>query len=352
MEKGVLGEILLKSYIPIWNKKLCVFFNKKKNITYQNDLKKKNIPLREASDTSSRLTKTNIMEVKEIVVHDKYKVQVSLCIDRFPLNFVEEEFEKDFEDFKDKWLLRTNNNLEVNEEFLHMKYNLSSFHDKINEDNTEENNIENNKKYEKKDIKLEKEHNKDEEKKAEKEDLENLFSIEGIQNILIEKEKKKTKQKDVSDNINEKIKKKEDNNTNEYYYRDIKRKPNNFLYLIVKYKKTNKWMFPVIDFKKKLTIRQNLQYLCSEHLKCEMPCFIGYCPCTFDKRKFKFPILHNEIIGRKIFYYRAHYINNDINLDISQNEYINDFAWMSRSELKNFLSVNKYHVIKDAIPLT
>ncbi|KMZ79784.1 hypothetical protein PVIIG_01058 [Plasmodium vivax India VII] len=107
-----------------------------------------------------------------------------------------------------------------------------------------------------------------------------------------------------------------------------------------------------MDFKKKLTIRQNLQHLCTEHLKCEMPFFIGYCPCTFEKRKYKIPLSFNEIIGRKIFYYRAHYLNHGVNLDLSNNEHINDFAWLSRSELKDFLSSSKYQVIKDALPLT
>ncbi|CRH00869.1 mitochondrial ribosomal protein L46 precursor, putative [Plasmodium relictum] len=339
IEKSILRKSIKQNYIHSINKSLNHFFNNKENIHYTKELRKENIL------SGNRTISTNIPEEKEIVVHDKYKVQISLCIDRFPLNFVQEEFERDFENFKDEWLLRTNNNLEISEDFLHMKYNLNSFDEKKN---FEENNLDNinyKKKEKGKENEYEDENEEAYEKKNEKEDLENLLSLEGIQNIFKTKEKKKS-----DEDIKEK--KKNDVDINEYDYKNIKRKPNHFLYLLVKYKKTNKWMFPLIDFKKNLTIRQNLKYLCSEHLKCEIPFFVGYCPCTFEKRKFKTPLLFNEIIGRKIFYYRAHYTDNEKNLNITQNEYINDFAWLSRSELKNFLSKHKYHVIKDALPLT
>ncbi|CRG93845.1 mitochondrial ribosomal protein L46 precursor, putative [Plasmodium gallinaceum] len=346
VEKSILKNISQLNYMSLINKNFNKFFHHKDNTYYRKELKKKNI----LSDNRTISTNINISETKEIIVHDKYKVQVSLCIDRFPLNFVQEEFEKDFEKFKDEWLLRTNNNLEISEDFLHMKYNLSSFDEKKN---SEKNILENSINYENKEKRkedededeYENESKEENEKKDETDDLEDLISLEGMQNIFKAKEKKK-------DDANIKEKKKNDIDINENDYKNIKRKPNNFLYLLVKYKKTNKWMFPLIDFKKNLTIRQNLKYLCSEHLKCEMPFFIGYCPCTFEKRKFKIPLLPNEIIGRKIFYYRAHYTNNEKNLDVAKNEYINDFAWLSRSELKNFLSKNKYHVIKDALPLT
>ncbi|OTN64390.1 Uncharacterized protein PKNOH_S130189400 [Plasmodium knowlesi] len=204
----------------------------------------------------------------KIFVHQKYKVQMALCIDRFPLTFEQEEFEKDFEDFKDKWLQKTNNNLNINEEFLHMKYNLSSFHDRKKENYLESTNLEDEMGHEKGKKDKGVDHILGEEAmSAENDDLENLFAIE-------------------------------------------------------------------------------------EHLKCEMPFFIGYSPCTFEKRKYKIPLSFNEIIGRKIFYYRAHYLNHNVNLDLSNNDHINDFAWLSRSELKDYLSSNKYQIIKDAIPLT
>ncbi|CAA9989057.1 ribosomal protein L46, mitochondrial, putative [Plasmodium knowlesi strain H] len=288
----------------------------------------------------------------KIFVHQKYKVQMALCIDRFPLTFEQEEFEKDFEDFKDKWLQKTNNNLNINEEFLHMKYNLSSFHDRKKENYLESTNLEDEMGHEKGKKDKGVDHILGEEAmSAENDDLENLFAIEGIQSILNAKKKKKKKKNDGDEN-DEKKKKYDDDHESEYNYRNVTRKPNNFLYLVVKYKKTGKWMFPLMDFKKELTIRQNLQHLCTEHLKCEMPFFIGYSPCTFEKRKYKIPLSFNEIIGRKIFYYRAHYLNHNVNLDLSNNDHINDFAWLSRSELKDYLSSNKYQIIKDAIPLT
>ncbi|GAW81762.1 hypothetical protein, conserved [Plasmodium gonderi] len=343
-----------------------LFLNEIKYVRYKSDLKwgKKNLINNNAkyvANAAKRLSavRENGEEEKKIVVHEKYKVQVALCIDRFPLTFVQEKFEKDFEEFKDKWLLKTNNNLNINEEFLHMKYNLSSFQDKKKENNMErsyfddEINKENKKNKNNKSLDHEESHEKNkEDASSENEDLENLFATEGIQNILNEKEIKKKKKNDRDMDEREKKNDYDYDLKNEYNYRNIKRKPTNFLYLIVKYKRTNKWMFPLIDFRKKFTIRQNLQYICTEHLKCEMPFFIGWCPCTFEKRKFKIPLSFNEIIGRKIFYYRAHYLNHDINLDLSKNEYINDFAWITRSELKDFLSMNKYQVIKDAIPLT
>ncbi|SCN61256.1 mitochondrial ribosomal protein L46 precursor, putative [Plasmodium chabaudi adami] len=364
---GILEEVAKKT--KCWslfnNNKYGVLFNHNKYISYDGKIKEKE-NLDESSEATDTLCNVNSnFDIKNILVHDKYKIQVALCIDRFPLDFIPEKFEKDFDDFRDKWLLRTNNNLEISEEFLHMKYNLSSFHDKKkNENNNEQDYLKKyqNNKGDTNEANTEKEIEHEENDQSEQDNLENLFSIEGMENVLSLKRKldqeKKNKQSDIN-NINEKGN--DDDKINEYPFRNIKRKPHDFLYLLVKYKKTgnsndnnivNKWMFPFIDFKKKLLIRENLQYLCSHHLKCEIPFFIGYSPCTFEKRKFKTPLIPNEIIGRKIFYYRAHYTNNDANINLIENQYIHDFAWVTRSELKQFLSISKYHVIKDSIPLT
>ncbi|SBS85203.1 mitochondrial ribosomal protein L46 precursor, putative [Plasmodium ovale curtisi] len=353
----VMGMTAHRSRILLGREKWSFLFSNEKYI-WQDNLKIKNSDLSDEKESDMLLSKRDIVESNVITVHEKYKVQVSLCIDRFPLHFAQEEFEKDFEQFRDHWLLRTNNNLDINEEFLHMKYNLSSFHDKKDEHEREDSKEVQSSEIGPNELRTG-EHLYGEMSSREQtsgeiipDDLENLLSLEGMENIL-RVTKKKIEKKHITD-FGEKKKKgaEEDNSMDILNYRNVKRKPNEFLYLIVKYRKTNKWMFPLIDFKKNMTIRQNLQFLCSEHLKCEIPFFVGYCPCTFEKRKFKSPLLLNEIIGRKIFYYRAHYIHNDVNMDTSQNVDICDYAWLSRSELKNFLSVNKYNVIKDAIPLT
>ncbi|CAG9477812.1 mitochondrial ribosomal protein L46 precursor, putative [Plasmodium vivax] len=356
-ERGIMKKNAHRSYFHLGKHSGGFFLSDRRYVSYEGGLKQGrnhlgNDPSEGSNTVDSCIGSAPPGEENKIVVHQKYKVQVALCIDRFPLTFEQEEFEKDFEDFKDKWLQKTNNNLNIDEEFLHMKYNLSSFHDRKKENHIESANLEDEMGHQK--GKKDKGVNHlpgEEATSAESDDLENLFAIEGIQNILSEKEKKKKKKNDGDAN-EEKKKKHDDDHESEYNYTSVMRKPNHFLYLVVKYKKTNKWMFPLMDFKKKLTIRQNLQHLCTEHLKCEMPFFIGYCPCTFEKRKYKIPLSFNEIIGRKIFYYRAHYLNHGVNLDLSNNEHINDFAWLSRSELKDFLSSSKYQVIKDALPLT
>ncbi|EUD68582.1 hypothetical protein C922_00981 [Plasmodium inui San Antonio 1] len=314
VERGIMRKNAHRSYFPLGKHSGECLLSDKKYVHYEGGLKRGsnhlgNDPAEGGNNVDSCIANrvsdsghasSPLGEENKIVVHQKYKVQMALCIDRFPLTFEQEEFEKDFEDFKDKWLQKTNNNLNINEEFLHMKYNLSSFHDRKKENHLESTNLEDDMGHQKGKKDKGVDHMPGEEATSvENDDLENLFAKE-----------------------------------------------------VVKYKKTSKWMFPLMDFKKKLTIRQNLQHLCTEHLKCEMPFFIGYCPCTFEKRKYKIPLLFNEIIGRKIFYYRAHYLNHDVNLNLSNNEHIDDFAWLSRSELKDFLSSSKYQVIKCAIPLT
>ncbi|SOV77608.1 mitochondrial ribosomal protein L46 precursor, putative [Plasmodium reichenowi] len=366
IEKRVSKKILTLNNVLYRNiKNYSIFVNKKEHEIYENN-------------EDDMLTKVNIEDGKKlIVVHEKYKIQVSLCIDRFPINYVQEKFEEDFQNFKDEWLIKTNNNLDVNEEFFHMKYNLSNLNEKQkdndnNDDdgdgnnerenldeqnehmknntynNNNNNNNNNNTKHKLDNITNNNVNNMESinEFSMEHENLEKLFSLEGIQDIFKKKEeKKKSHEKDK--------KNKKDENINEYDYKNIKRKPNDFLYLLVKYKHLNKWMFPIMDFKKNYSIRQNLQYLCMQQLKCNtLPFFIGYSPCTYEKRKFKTPLLENEIIGRKIFYYRAHYIKQHTTWNVLMNEDIQDVAWLTRSELKNFLSPNRYYVIKDALPLT
>lgn len=282
---------------------------------------------------------------KEIMVHDKYKIQIALCIDRFPLNFVQEEFEKEFERFRDEWLLKTKNHLEVQEDFLHMNYNLESFKEEESTSDGGGSVLLAEDQRTTQAVKEQTETITERMGETEKEQLEELLSFEGIEEILQLKKKRRKKedsgeQKQITTQVDESD------------YTNINRKPNDFLYLLVQYKNIEKWMFPLIDYSKHLTIRETLNLICSEHLKCEMPFFIGYSPCTFEKRKYKKPLVENEIIGRKIFYYRAHYTNIDKNLDITFNEMIQNFAWVSRSELRHFLSNRKYHVIKDAIPLT
>ncbi|ANQ09240.1 Uncharacterized protein PCOAH_00034150 [Plasmodium coatneyi] len=351
-ERGIFKKNAHRSYFHLGKHSGGFLLSDKKYVRYEGGLNQGSnhlgIDPTEGGNNVSDSDNASIPpgEENKIFVHQKYKVQMALCIDRFPLTFEQQEFEKDFQNFKDKWLQKTNNNLNINEEFLHMKYNLSSFHDRKKGNDLEGTNLEDEMGHEKGKKDKGVDHVPGEEAtSAENDDLENLFAIEA------QKKKKKKKKKDGDEN-EEKKKKFDDDHESEYNYRSVTRKPNNFLYLVVKYKKTDKWMFPLMDFKKKLTIRQNLQHLCTEHLKCAMPFFIGNCPCTFEKRKYKVPLSFNEIIGRKIFYYRAHYLNHDVHLDLSNNEHINDFAWLSRSELKDFLSSSKYQVIKDAIPLT
>ncbi|SOV21773.1 mitochondrial ribosomal protein L46 precursor, putative [Plasmodium sp. DRC-Itaito] len=365
IEKRISQKILTLNNVLYRNiKNYSIFVNKKEHEIYQNNEYNEN-------NEDDMLTKINIEDGKKlIVVHEKYKIQVSLCIDRFPINYVQEKFEEDFQNFKDEWLIKTNNNLDVNEEFFHMKYNLSNLNEKQkekdnnNDDDSNErdeldeqnehkndntyNNNNNNTQNKFDNIRDNKVNNMESinELSMEDENLEKLFSLEGIQDIFKKKEEKKK--------IHEKDKKnKKDENINEYDYKNIKRKPNDFLYLLVKYKHLNKWMFPIMDFKKNYSIRQNLQYLCMQQLKFNtLPFFIGYSPCNYEKRKFKTPLIENEIIGRKIFYYRAHYIKQNTTWNVLMNQDIQDVAWVTRAELKNFLSPNRYYVIKDALPLT
>ncbi|SOV12678.1 mitochondrial ribosomal protein L46 precursor, putative [Plasmodium sp. gorilla clade G2] len=364
IEKRISQKILTLNNVLYRNiKNYSIFVNKKEHEIYQNNEYNEN-------NEDDMLTKINIEDGKKlIVVHEKYKIQVSLCIDRFPINYVQEKFEEDFQNFKDEWLIKTNNNLDVNEEFFHMKYNLSNLNEKQKE---KDNNNDDDDSNERDELDEQNEHKNDNtynnnntenkfdnirdnnvnnmesinELSMEDENLEKLFSLEGIQDIFKKKEeKKKSHEKDK--------KNKKDENINEYDYKNIKRKPNDFLYLLVKYKHLNKWMFPIMDFKKNYSIRQNLQYLCMQQLKCNtLPFFIGYSPCTYEKRKFKTPLIENEIIGRKIFYYRAHYIKQHTTWNVSMNQDIQDIAWVTRAELKKFLSPNRYYVIKDALPLT
>ncbi|KMZ92058.1 hypothetical protein PVMG_02046 [Plasmodium vivax Mauritania I] len=198
-ERGIMKKNAHRSYFHLGKHSGGFFLSDRRYVSYEGGLKQGrnhlgNDPSEGSNTVDSCIGSAPPGEENKIVVHQKYKVQVALCIDRFPLTFEQEEFEKDFEDFKDKWLQKTNNNLNIDEEFLHMKYNLSSFHDRKKENHIESANLEDEMGHQK--GKKDKGVNHlpgEEATSAESDDLENLFAIEGIQNILSEKEKKKKK---------------------------------------------------------------------------------------------------------------------------------------------------------------
>ncbi|GAB67290.1 hypothetical protein PCYB_113110 [Plasmodium cynomolgi strain B] len=207
-ERGIMKKNAHRSYFHLGKHSGGFFLSDKKYVHYEGGLKRGSNHLgndpAEAGNTIDSYIGNRVSdnehasaspgEENKIVVHQKYKVQIALCIDRFPLTFQQEEFEKDFEDFKDKWLQKTNNNLNINEEFLHMKYNLSSFHDRKKENQLESTNLEDEMGHQKgKKDKGVDDVPGEEAMSAENDDLENLFAIEGIQNILNAKGKKKKK---------------------------------------------------------------------------------------------------------------------------------------------------------------
>ncbi|PHJ25329.1 ribosomal protein l46 [Cystoisospora suis] len=258
-----------------------------------------------------------------ISLHGGYKVQAALCVDRLPLVYEEPPYESHWRQFKAKWEARTKNGLELADEITFMKFPFHFFE-------TEQ-------------IQKQKEELISKTGDAEVSELELLLSQEGFSGTrALKQDKRREAEPDDASTVGtQKL-------GHQGGLRSLEREPRKMLYLIVKY--GNSWQFPLADRIHGQSMRRTLHRLCKEQLGAEYsPFHLGYCPFYYDKRTYKEP--KSPVLGRKIFYYRAHHVPGGAHVNIPESSPVNDYAWVTREELPAYLSERKARAVLPGLML-
>eukprot|EP00386_Alphamonas_edax_P001771 GDKI01005326.1.p1 GENE.GDKI01005326.1~~GDKI01005326.1.p1 ORF type:complete len:327 (-),score=84.92 GDKI01005326.1:268-1248(-) len=254
-----------------------------------------------------------------VSVHKGYKVQASLVLDRLPLQYKEAEYEKEFRLFKEQWMQRTATDVQTNDELIFMGY-ADQF-------------IETEEEKKKKQRLLQTTGD------AAVSELEHLLAQEGLDMSTMQRRERRKKRG--------KEKQEAEIEMTDAGLQNINRLRDETLYLLVKYQEHDSWMFPLVDRVHGHSMRDTLSRLVAEQLNPMEPYLVGTCPFAFDKRKFANDTIGIE--GRKVFYYRGHWVPGSSNLELSKQSPVADFAWCSAKELPTMLSERKLHAVRPAI---
>lgn len=267
-----------------------------------------------------------------ISVHKGYRIEAALCVTRFvfnsllflifrmPIIFKEPQYAKEWRLFEERWKNATNTKLILNDVITFMGFPdqfLLSEEEKRKREllatttgNLEESEI---------DTLL----------GQEMESKRQLEALAGRERRKVASGKKEVKQKTVI--IPE--------------FQKFDRLPYDPLYLIIK--KENRWQFPKSSRIHGDSMRETLARIAAEQLgKDFTPYLVAACPFTVEKRRLvKTPGLE----GRKTFFYKA-YIHEEAG-DITGGEGVEDWAIVSRSELKDFIGESKFAAVEGTLPL-
>ncbi|KEP62251.1 UNVERIFIED_CONTAM: hypothetical protein HHA_278220 [Hammondia hammondi] len=260
-------------------------------------------------------------------LHAGYKIQASLCVDRLPLVYREPRYEKRWREFKEKWEAQTKNGLALADEITFMKFPFHFFE-------TEE-------------AQKKREELISKTGDAEVSELELLLSEEGFsgkRKVQRDRDAKKTAREEQG------AVKSAGRGQDEKGLRSLEREPERTLYLIVRY--GDSWQFPLEDRIHGQSMRSTLKRLCSEQLGSSYaPFLLGYSPFAYAKRTYPTKTKEAGILGRKIFYYRAHHIPGSENLKLPEGSPVSDFAWVTLQELPAYISPRKLAAVSAGLLL-
>ncbi|OCT89750.1 39S ribosomal protein L46, mitochondrial [Xenopus laevis] len=125
------------------------------------------------------------------------------------------------------------------------------------------------------------------------------------------------------------------------------RKLENNLVLLVKEKIGNEeiWMFPQMEWQFGETMRNTAERALSSLSDSPIPAhFLGNAPCGFYKYKFPKLLRVEDVLGAKVFFFKALLKSGDFSFNKKKGE----FVWVSKEELKDYLKptylsqVNKF----------
>ncbi|XP_953248.1 uncharacterized protein TA10930 [Theileria annulata] len=292
------------------------------------------------SQTLFKLYKINIFvnrnrnfSTKLLSEHSGWHLKVSLCLERQPLEYTENEVDKLFREFSELWAFKTKNSLRIpslstiERKITHKLERSKESVTKSTVTDTPDSN---------KEI-------------TEEDDLESLLSSELDLKLLPRRSRRVLDKDSVSSNPPHAMVYSDDDLHN------LRRFPKNWLFFLIKYK-NSPWSLPVTDLYYGDSIRETLFRLCDEQI-CDTyrPYFLGYSPFTYQQLPFKAQSTSRfspkqDVIGEKIFYYRARHIPSSA-IEAVATEGVEDFAWCTFDELVSKLDKSKYHKVINSLPI-
>lgn len=269
-----------------------------------------------------------------ISVHKGYRIQTALCVDRLPLRFQSPSHEEQWRLFKEAWDRRTNNHLSVDDDIVYMRFHFQFLQLPS-----------------KKQVQAPPKREQLEEAGSPRgvaqlpgpaeggDSVDALVSGEGLDLMFPEERKGRRRRKKVKEEVKVVI---DDSDV-----RSPLRLANRCVFLVVKY--GNRWTFPTADRAHSESMRNTLHKLCDRQLGISFrPHLVGTCPFTFMKRK-------NEALpgidGRKIFFYRAHHVDGQTEIQIPEDSPVMDYAWLTHEELPRYIGASTWAAVKEGLPL-
>ncbi|KAF4686902.1 hypothetical protein FOZ62_009590, partial [Perkinsus olseni] len=168
--------------------------------------------------------------------------------------------------------------------------------------------------------------------------------LSGLEGQLGGGRKKKKKQEDLREMDKQRV-------LNELHNMD--RRGTEMLWLVVKYRGSSIWTFPFSSHLHGMTARETLQRICTAQLgEGYAPFFVGTCPMHYRKfTSVRNPEDDGAVVGSKVFYYRAIHLPSGPPVTLSPDGIIEDFAWVSRSELAEYVGQSAWYHYRRCLPL-
>lgn len=248
------------------------------------------------------------MSTFALSVHRNKKIIASLCITRPPLLFTDDPVTLNFRNFRNDWLKKNHHDLRLDDSllFMHAPKHFLPTPEEIAKSSGK--------------AVLE----------SEAREIDVLVATEGLKkNARRERAVKKTRVSQDS-KVSE-ISSKAAAATEQ----DMNRLPEDFLHLVIK--RSGIWQLPWGNRRASETIETTLMRVTADQLGFE-PFFPGFSPLNFTRIP----------EGAKVFYYRA-WVNR---CKVKKNETIEDYAWLTRTEMKERLSEMSWYAIDPILPLT
>ncbi|GFE53316.1 ribosomal protein L46, putative [Babesia ovis] len=255
---------------------------------------------------------------RSLTEHCGWKVQIALCVDRQPTEYVESPKERAFREFYEAWSTVTRNQVKVPR--------LSTIESKITHKITPS-----------------------KEQRVLKSDVDTEPSVEtsGELDALLASEIQLLPTRRRAKKGDQEVKKVEKVNV-DGDVRNVERLPKKWLFYAVKHK-VDGWKLPTTDLYHGDGLRQTLERICKEQIgESYSPYFLGYAPFLHRTYTFQSSETQKEIKGNKVFYFRARHLpGTDLETLTEQGDII-DYAWCTLDELAD--KVNDHKLIQ-ALPL-
>lgn len=227
-----------------------------------------------AAEASSRSLKTRFPDITYnsvnfdgsreggFSIHNGLRVQAALVVDRLPITFTEPEYRSKWKEFQTSWLAKTKNELLIDDSITFMRF---PFHF-----------LETEEEIAKKSNKFE--DDKVTEEEEQRTDLQRLMGDSGLgfDESSFRKKSLRTSRKT----------KKGGESITDDSLQSITKSPEEFLWLLVKYRNSNVWTFPRTNRAPSDTMLETLGNLCERQLGQKFkPHVVGSCPFAYEEIK-------------------------------------------------------------------